>query len=393
MIKDPYKELGVRKVVNAAGVLTRIGGSMSPPEVFQAMEIASRNYVTISELQTKAGEYFADVTGAEAGLPTAGGSTSIMLAAAACIMKGTELEKYEPKGPAVWRDIAQRLPVRSDGLKTEFIVQKCNRDEYDHAVECSGGRFKEVGTIDGATEEELLAAYDPERTAAYYYTVKGFKGVPLEKIIEVAHRNDVPVIIDACGRTPSNEKPNIYVAMGVDLLCFSGGKSIRGPNNSGFLVGKRDLVKLAHLQSYPFEGVGRPAKMSRETIVGLVTALKIYLKTKKPNRFNELDKKSKELVDKLNTVQGINAGVDYVLDRNRKPSSPIVTVKVDIEQYGMTTKELHLALVDGDPSIVTVYEPYFILENYHGLFSINTMFLAEGEAQQIISEIQKHQRI
>ena len=106
MNEDPYNELGVRHVVNAAGVLTRIGGSRSPPEVFKAMEAASRHFVTIAELQTKAGEYIAEVTGAEAGLPTAGGSTSILLAAAACIMRGTELEQYEPKGAAVWRHLA-----------------------------------------------------------------------------------------------------------------------------------------------------------------------------------------------------------------------------------------------------------------------------------------------
>lgn len=391
MIDNPYKELGVRKVVNAAGVLTRIGGSRSPPEVFRAMEAASRNFVTIAELQSKTGEYLAEVTGAEAGLPTAGGSTSILLAAAACIMKGTELEEYEPKGPAVWRHIAQKLPLHTEGLRTEFIVQKCNRDEYDHAVECAGGRFKEVGNVDETTEKELRAAYDPEKTAAYYYTVKGFKGLPLDSVVKIAHKKGVPVVVDACGRTPTKEKPHEYVAMGVDLICFSGGKSIAGPNNSGILVGRRDLIKLAHLQSYPFEGVGRPAKMSRETIVGLVTALKIFLKRDTSHLFEEMVKKAERIVDELDKISGVNANVEYVLDRDKTPRSPLCTVKVDEEQYGMTTEELHIAMVDSDPSIVTIHEPYFLLENYHGLFTINPQFLAEGEDELIINEVKRLQ--
>ena len=133
IIDEPYKFLGVKPTINAAGILTRIGGSRSPSEVFRAMEAASRDFVTIAELQAKAGEYLARATGAEAGLPTAGGSTSILLAAAACIMKGTELENYKPIGPAVWRKYAQLLPLHTEFLRTGFMVQTCNRDEYDRA--------------------------------------------------------------------------------------------------------------------------------------------------------------------------------------------------------------------------------------------------------------------
>ena len=129
ILYNPFEKYGIRRVINAATSATSLGGSIPDPEVFKAMEDASKSFVVITELQAWAGKKIAEGTGAEAGLPVSSAVNGLTLAAAACIMKGTELEKYEPKGPAVWRDIAQTLPVRSEGLKTEFIVQKCNRDE------------------------------------------------------------------------------------------------------------------------------------------------------------------------------------------------------------------------------------------------------------------------
>jgi len=356
------------------------------------MEAASKHFVTISELQTKAGEYIAEITGAEAGLPTAGGSTSILLAAAACIMRGTELEKYEPKGPAVWRHLAQKLPLDTKGLRTEFIVQMCNRDEYDHAVNCAGGRFLSVGDKEGTTEDQLRDAYNPEKTAAYYYTLKGTKGLPLETIVKVAHENDVPVIVDACAEPPPKENLRKYTAMGIDLVCFSGGKNIAGPNNSGILAGRKNLINLAHLQSYPFEGVGRPAKMSRETIIGLITALKLYLERDDSKLFDQWVRKADYMKDTLNKILGISVTVEYVYTgSDPTPRFPLCAVKADETKYGMTTRGLHLALIDCDPSIVTIHEPYFLLKNYKGIFSVNPQFLAEGEDQLIISKVQELQ--
>ena len=387
IVDDPYKALGVRKAINAAGILTRIGGSRSPPEVFRAMEEASKSFVTIAELQTAAGKVIADATGAEAGLPTAGGSTSILLAAAACIMKGTELEEYEPKGPAVWRKIAQRLPMRSEGLHTEIVVQKCNRDEYDHAVEIAGGRFVEAGTEEGCTAEELAGAF-AENTAACYYTQKSTKkGLPLEKIIKIAHMNDVPVIVDAATIPPPRSGLTRFSEMGVDLACFSGGKTLAGPNNSGFLSGRADLIKLAHLQSYPFEGVGRPSKMSRETIVGLITALTIYLESDDSGGFAERERTSLHISKELNSISGITSYVDYI--GGEAKTNPLTCVKADKDVYGLTTKELFDALIEGEPSIVTVYEPYFLLEDYHGLFSVNPQFLSPNEIEVIIIRVKE----
>lgn len=382
-VEDPYKALEVRKTINAAGVLTRIGGSRSPSEVFRAMEKASKSFVTIAELQTAAGRFIAETTGAEAGLPTAGGSTAILLGAAACIMKGTELEDYEPRGPAVWRKLAQRLPMRSEGLRTEFVVQKWNRDEYDHAVEIAGGRFVEVGDENGATEEEIEAGFT-ENTAALYYTYKSKPlGLPLEKLIEIAHRHKVPILIDAAGLPPPKSGLTKFSGLRVDLTCFCGGKTIAGPNNSGMLSGRADLVKLAHLQSYPFEGVGRPSKMSRETIVGLIAALKIYLESDDSGVISERKKKAEKLSSELDSIPGVTSYIDF----SGTAKSPLACVKADKPVCGKDTKELFQALIDGEPSVMSVYEPYFLIEDYHGLFTLNPHFLSDAEVDIIIRRI------
>ena len=140
-------------------------------------------------------------------------------------MKGTGLEEYEPVGKAVWNHISQRLPMHTEGLRTEFIIQKSNRNEYDHAVECAGGRFVEVGTEDRATEEDLAAAYDPEKTAAYFYTVQPTsKCLPVESVVKVAYRLGAPMIVDASAELPPKENLTKYTRKNVDLVAFSGGK-------------------------------------------------------------------------------------------------------------------------------------------------------------------------
>jgi hypothetical protein len=233
-------------------------------------------------------------------------------------MKGTELEKYEPIGPAVWRKFAQLLPLHTEGLRTNFIVQACNRDEYDHAVECAGGRFIEVGGDEGATARELKDAYDPERVAAYYYTLKSNSGVPLEDFVEIAHKVGSPVILDACGTPPPK-----------DGIC-------------------------------PF-----------------IDLYEILLK------------KARHIAGELKKISGVNIRIDNIIDQEGVPRIPLCAVKIDEKKYGMSTKELHLSLLKGSPGIMTVNEPYFLIDNYQGIFSINPQFLTKREENEIIDRIIK----
>lgn len=382
-VYNPYEKFGIRRVVNATGTLTRIGGSISNPDVFKNMEDASKSFVHIPELQHWAGKVIAEATGAEAGLPTAGSSNSILLAAAACIMKGTELEAYDPLQQETWTHIIKKLPMHTEGLKTEFIVQKANRNVYDHAVECAGGRFVEVGTDEGTTEEDLKSAFNPEKTAAYYFTDVSSEGcLPLRTVARTAHKHGVPVIVDAASELPPKKNLNRYLSKGADLVVLSGGKFIAGPNNSGILAGRKDLIKLAHLQAYPFHGIGRASKMSRETIVALVTALNIYLELDEDALFNEWENKAKWMAEQLNAIPDVEAEVVYKTSvEEKEPMWPLCYVKINEKVFGMSEMALSNKLRDGDPSIEA--------RARGGILRINPEYLLKDDDSLIVERIKE----
>ncbi len=384
-MKDPYKRLGVRRVINAATSLTRLGGSKADPTVYTAMQEASNSFVQIPELQHWAGKKIAQATGAEAGHPTAGASNAITLAAAACIMKGTELENYDPLELETWGSIAKKLPAHTEGLKTEFIVQRTNRNVYDHAVEFAGGKIVEVDP----TEKALHEAYKKGKTAAYYYTVRsGADAQPLPKIVEIAHSHDTPVIVDAAAELPPKSNLRRYVNEGADLVIYSAGKTIAAPNNSGILTGRADLIKLAHLQSYPFHGVGRASKMSRETIVGMATALQLYLDKDEEKQFKQWKKKAQWITDQLQPLPGVTAGLDAQSTmEDDTPMVPVAYIKLNPKTTGITGQELSTRLRDGDPSIEALYEPGFMLKDAKDKLMINPQYLDDEDAETVVETI------
>ena len=390
-VYNPYEKYGLRRVVNAATCLTRLGGSIALPEVFDAMKDASKSFVQIPELQAWAGKKIAEATGAEAGLPSAGANNALMLASAACMMKGTELEEYNPLKPETWSHIILRLPAHTEGLKTEFIVQKNDRNIYDHAVECAGGRLVEAGTVERTTEKELEEAFNPKKTAAYYYTVRSAKSsLPLETVVEVAHSHGVPVIVDAAAELPPRIKLTQYIEKGADLVIFSGGKHIGGPNNSGILAGRRDLAKLAHLQAYPFHGVGRASKMSRETIVGLIKALELYLEKDEEHYSNRWKDEAKRMIKQLGDIPGVKTGLTHHKTVEEETSmAPLCYLELDEDIVGICGRDLVRRLRDGDPSIETLFEPRFLLEQYEGKVTINPQYMLEGDANLVIERIRE----
>lgn len=377
---NPYEKYGLRLVVNAAGTFTSVGGSIASPEVFKAMEDASKSFMHITWLQKWAGKHIAEATGAEAGLPTSGAGSSLILAAAACIFKGTELEEYEPAYPENWSHISQKIPAHTEGLKNEFIIHKSNRNMYDHAVEVAGGHVVEVGTKEeGATIEELEAAYNPEKTAAYYITQgRNRNHQSVSAVAEVAHRHGVPLIVDAAGQLPPKTNLKRFIKEGADLVAFSGGKSMEGPNNSGILAGRKDLIKLAHLQAFPFHGIGRSAKMSRETIVGLVTALKIYQEQDEESRYKVMDQKARYLVEELNKLPDVKAEIKQ--NTLEKFTTPLVYVRPG-KGYDISVRDLYVELENGTPSIKT--------STFGGVVSLNPKYLLEGDEEIIITRIRE----
>ncbi len=385
---DPYEKFGLKRVINAATCLTLLGGSMPHPDVFKAMEDASRAFVSIPALQSWAGGRIAEAFGAEAGLPTAGAVNALILAVASCMMKGTELEDHDPLGPRVWNQLIQRLPMHTEGLKTEFIVQAVNRNVYDHAVECAGARLVEAGTKEKTTQSDLSDSFDEERTAGYYYTVTASRGKrSIREVAEVAHRHGVPLIVDAAPSLANKAVPRGILEAGADLVIFSGGKQMGGPNNSSILIGRRDLVKLAHLQAYPFDGIGRASKMSRETIAGLIKALELFMERDDNAYYRSLEEKTKELSTRLHEIPGITSGVLQEPTAVGSLLGPFYAyIELD-EDAGISLKGLYAALLDGDPAIRTLHEPYFITPEAKDRITLKAEHLLEGDDQIILNRL------
>jgi L-seryl-tRNA(Ser) seleniumtransferase len=385
---DPYRKYGLTRAVNAATSLTRLGGSIPHDEVFESMKDASRAFVRIPELQRWAGSHIAKKLGTDYALPTSGAACALMLASAACIFKGTELEDYDPFMKKSWTQIIQRLPLKTKGLRNEFVVMKNDRNIYDHSVECAGGVMVEAGTSNGVKADDIHKAVNPDKTAAFYYTIQPKPEVmPIGEFAEIAHEHDLPLIVDAAPNLTHKKVPLILKERGADLMIFSGGKQLAGPNNSGILAGRKDLIKLAHLNSYPFDGVGRAAKMSRETIVGLVKALDIFTERDDNQYYENMEKRSRDLAYELGNIKGLRSGVLYepTIDPSLHP--PTYTYIKSEENSSIDLKKVHQYLMESDPPIETLYEPLFISPEAGLMITFKVEYLLPGDKEIIIKRL------
>ena len=225
-----YEELGIRPIINAAATLTRLGGSRMAPEVLAAMNEAAESFVHIDHLQRAAGEYIAEVTGAEAGYVVNGAAAGLTLGAAAC-MVGLDVGKMDS------------LPDTT-GMKNEIVVQKGHRNFYDHAIRAAGATFVEVGYLGypgaGGTYAWQIDEAINDRTAAVACPIFRTPGtLTLPEVAEIAHAKGVPVIVDAAAELPPRSNLKRFIDEGADLVAFSGGKVIGGPQSSGILAGRR----------------------------------------------------------------------------------------------------------------------------------------------------------
>jgi len=350
-----YEALGVRKVINANGTKTHLGGSIPDPRVMDAMKGASQSFVIMMELIEKASDVLAKATGAEAGLVTAGSFAGMTHAATACIMRGSGLEIFEIQPverinlDGDWLTLMQKYPDIS--CKTnEFITMKMHRHPFDHAYKVGGGKIIEVGTDNGCSAEVFEDIIN-ERTAAINFTAridntpeKAGKNVPLNKVVEIAKRHDVPVVVDAASELPPRSNLKKYIAEGADLVIYSGGKHMGGPNDTGILCGRRDLIKLATLQAAPYRGTGRGMKVDRSQIVGLLTALQIWLEKDEKTEYESWMAKVQWMTDALSGMQGILKSEVHVQPlRNR--CFTFLTLE------SRTASKLTFNLRKGDPSI------------------------------------------
>jgi L-seryl-tRNA(Ser) seleniumtransferase len=261
-----YEELGVRRIINGNATLTRLGGSLLAPGVAEAMAEAGRAFVELADLQAAVGAEIARLTRNEACYVACGAAAGLTLATAACIT-GTD------------RSLRERLPF-TDGLKNEVIVHSHTRVGYDFAIRMSGVKLVGIGGADRRTDPCELERAINGSTAALFYFPRGTTDrgeVPLEVAAEICHARGVPVVVDAAAQLPPRSNLWTFNQRGADLTIFSGGKGLRGPQSTGLVLGRRDLIEACAFNGPPNPFIGRGMKVGKEELCGILAAVRWYL--------------------------------------------------------------------------------------------------------------------
>jgi uncharacterized pyridoxal phosphate-dependent enzyme len=257
-----YADLGVTPVVNASATLTRLGGSRMPRPVMDAMAAGTEAFVDLVELQRRAGERIAELTGNEACYICSGAAAGIAIAVAACVA-GTDPAKIA------------RLP-HFDGPPAEVIIHRAHRNGYDHAARQTGAKLVEIGMAHSTQRWELEAAISPRTACVLYFAGMHYAegSLPLSDVIEIAHARNVPVLVDAAAQIPPVAALWRYTReLGADIAIFSGGKGLRGPQSSGLVLGRRDIVDACYPNGSPNQSIGRPMKVGKEEMLGILAAV------------------------------------------------------------------------------------------------------------------------
>lgn len=389
MTSGIFETLGIPTIINAKGTSTRVSGGILPAEVAEAMREATQACVDMPTLQGRASEIISEVTGAEAGIVTAGAAAGLLLGTAACIAG------LDP-------GLMNRLPDTT-GLKDEVVVVRSQRNFYDHAVRQAGVKLVEVGIADrfsgaglrDAEAWEIADAITP-RTACVLYVAQPQSEPSLPEVVAAARAKGVPVLVDAAAQLPPAGNLRRFLAEGADLVSFSGGKAILGPQASGILAGRRDLIQSAALQmldqdiwfrqwnpppalfdkhrlkGLPQHGIGRPCKVGKEQVVGLLVALRRFVAEDPAKRHAEWLARLTEAQDALRPVNLLQVSL---IDSGRD-CVPILEARLDEAAAGRTALDAVIGLQDGVPSVHV--DPSGAKQ---GLIRFNPMALKPGEGR------------
>jgi uncharacterized pyridoxal phosphate-dependent enzyme len=361
VIMSIYDKLGIRPVINATATLTRLGGSIMPPEVIEAMQDAARCFVDLDELQMKIGERLAELTRNESAYVSSGAAAGIMLAVAASIT-GQD------------RSVMDRLPHTEDCAKNEVIVFKSHRNGYDHAVRMVGVKLVEIGDAQHTEPAELDTALS-EKTAAFVWfqgAMSGRADFPLAEVIARCSARGVPVIVDAAAQLPPVENLWCFTQMGAACAIFSGGKDLRGPQSSGLVVGRKWLIDAMRPNGNPNASIGRPMKVGKEEMAGLLAAVQRYLALDHVARRARDERVVVEWCGRLNSLRGVCAQRSFP----NEAAQPLPRCEVLLDDSARLTRDaLVQALRDGTPSITVASS-----SDPQGIF-LNPMTLTDEEAK------------
>ena len=364
-----YRRFGAHPIINAAGTVTRLGGSRTRPEALAAMAEATNFMVDMHELNRQAGAVIARVTGAESGFVCNGAASGLLLQAAA-VIAGTN--------PA----ISQQLP-HPEGVPNEIIIQTAHRFPYDQAYRAAGAKLITVGTGRRTAPWELEAAIT-DRTAAVAYLFSPFIArtvLTLPEVAEIAHAHNVPVIVDGASMVPPKSNLRRYVEMGADLVTISGGKGIRGPQGSGLLFGRKDLVEAAAANASPNQFLGRGMKVSKEEIIGFLTALELFMDEDEEVEMSRLHSMAQRITDALIEVPNLQVSVER--DQNDF-LVPTAVLKFGPNWNGPSKDDFMSALEEGDPPVFL--QGSFVPED---VIAVDPFNVSEDELPTLIQRLRE----
>ena len=352
-----FDRLGVSRVINARGWITAVGGSIMPQEVVDAMVEATDSYVDLGELNEAAGNAVSGYTGAESGLVVAGAGAGLLLQAAACIT-------------GVDQNLIDQLPD-TDGIPNEILIYKDHLTNYTRCYRGAGAKVVTYGDEAGTPHKQLEAALGP-KTAALAYVFHPWNSCPLtlEQAVDIAHARNIPVIVDAAVMLPPVSSLTSYIKQGADLVTFSGGKGLRGPQSTGILCGRADLIKAAQLNMSPNHGIGRPAKVCKEEIAGLIAALDLFVKTDHEAEWASWRTSSEVIASSIRDIAGLKVKIE---DNDPNRQGPAVAIYFNDNWNGADGETIMQRLAARKPSIRVGSG------NYAGEIFITPVTLKDGE--------------
>jgi L-seryl-tRNA(Ser) seleniumtransferase len=361
--RDYFQELGVRTFINAAGTYTKLTASLMPPEVMQAMNAASRHFCDIVELQDAVGAKIAQLVGAEAAMVTSGAAGALTVGTAGCITGKNQ-------------EAILRLPDLT-GLKNEVIMQKSHRYGYDHAVRTCGVKLVEVETA-----ADLEAAVNPRTAMMLFFNNNDPVGqIKREEFIALGKKHGIPTFNDASADVPPSSNFQKYAKMGFDLVTFSGGKGICGPQSAGVLYGRKDLIEAARLNTSPYsDTIARGMKVNKEEMIGMLVALELFIKRDEKAQWSEWERRVKVISDSVSVLKSVSHEVEVPEIANHTPHLKFTW---DPSLIRITPPQVMVKLREGKPSI----EACPATDEKHLVFTV--WMLQPGEAQIVARRLQE----
>ncbi len=362
-----YQELNIRQYINAYGTVTRYGGSIMAPEVLEAMREASRSYVNMDEFHQKAGEKISSLLGCEAAFVTSGAEAGIAVSTAA-ILAGTDIVKI------------LALPD-SSGLRNEVIIMKSHRSRYDQGIRVAGGKIVETGTTD-LIYPEIIEAAIGEKTAFLFYLAEAAEergSLPLKTLAAICGSANIPVVVDAAAELPPFRNFSRYLDEGADLVLFSGGKDIAGPQSSGLILGRMDLIQACRANCCPNHSIGRSMKVDKETLAGLVKAVELYAKTDFEKKRQDWEDAADFLFRALSKIKQIQAVKTCPVEPGIQPLSIPRVFLSPAQTASFTAGDLLKALEEGDPPVVAGI--------YRETLMLNPQNLRSGEPEIVAKRL------